>query len=118
METNKRPLARVLRLLGYLFSVGLPLAATLSCFPLWRERGSASVLAGGTLLLIALCVLPLWRTLKAHLKSPAAWCIWLFAFLLFSLIGSIIYEMRIICFFGLVGNLAGALCFFLARVRK
>ena len=115
MQTDKRRGARLLKLLGYLFSVGFPLAVTLSCFPLWRERGGASVLAGGTLLLVALCALPLWKTIKAYLKSPSAWGIWLFAFLLFSLIGSIIYEMRLICFFGLLGNLLGALCFYCAR---
>lgn len=117
MPKNKRFGARMLLLLGYLFSVGLPLSATLSCFPIWRARGGASVLAGGTLLLVALCALPLWRTLKAYLKSPSVWGLWLFAFLLFTLVGSIVYEMRIICLFGLIGNLCGALCFFLARRR-
>ena len=115
MAKNKRFLARILLLCGYLFSVGMPFTATLSCFPLWKERGSTAVLAGGTLLLLAFCLLPLWRTLKEFFKSPAVWTLWLFAFLLFSLVGSIIYEMRIICFFGLLGNLIGALCFRLAR---
>ena len=115
MQKNKRFKSRALLLLGYLSSVGFPLVATLSCFPLWRARGSSSVLAGGTILLLAFCILPLWRTLKEYLKSPAVWSLWLFAFLLFSLVGSIISEMRVICFFGLIGNLIGALCFRIAR---
>lgn len=100
---------------GYLFSVALPLAATLSFFPLWREKGGAAVLAGGTLLLIALCALPLWRGLKALLRSPSVWGLWLLAFLAFFLLESIAGEMCVICFFGLIGNLIGSLCFRLGR---
>ena len=107
----------LLMFLGYLFSVSLPLAATLSCFPLWKARGGNAVLAGGTLLLLALCVLPLWRALKAYLKSPSVWCLWLCGLLFFSLISGIVTEMRVICLFGLIGNLLGALCFRLARRR-
>ena len=108
---------RIFLFFGYLFSVSLPLLATLSCFPLWRARGAGAVLAGGTLLLIALCALPLWRALKSYLQSPSVWMLWLFGLILFSLISRIIFEMRMICLFGLIGNLIGALCFLLARKR-
>lgn len=115
-ETTKKP-RRLLLAIGYLFSVGMPLAATLSCFPIWRARGNAAVLAGGTLLLIALCTLPLWRALKMYLKNPSVWMLWLFGLLFFSLISGIISEMQVICLFGFLGNLIGALCFLLARKR-
>ena len=108
---------RIFLFLGYLFSVSLPLLATLSCFPLWRARGAGAVLSGGTLLLIALCVLPFWRALKAHLKSPSVWMLWLFGLLFFALISCIAAEMQMICLFGFVGNLIGAICFSLARRR-
>lgn len=107
----------LLTLLGFLFSIGLPLAATLSFFPLWRAKGDSAVLAGGTLLLIALCALPLWRAVKVLLRSPSVWGLWLFAFLAFSLLESIAAEMCTICFFGLIGNLIGTLCFRLAGKR-
>ncbi len=117
MQPNKPLRARLFFALGHLFSVGLPLAATLSCFPLWRERGGTAVLAGGTLLLVALCFLPFLRTLREYLKSPAVWCLWLLALLLFLLVRSIVSEMCMICLFGLIGNLIGALCFRIARRR-
>ena len=120
MQTNNARAERPRRLFlffGYLFSVSLPLLATLSCFPLWRARGAGAVLAGGTLLLIVLCALPLWRALKSYLKSPSVWMLWLFGLILFSLISRIVFEMRAICLFGLIGNLIGALCFRLARKR-
>ena len=120
MQTNNARAERLRRLFlffGYLFSVSLPLLATLSCFPLWRARGAGAVLAGGTLLLIVLCALPLWRALKSYLKSPSVWMLWLFGLILFSLISRIVFEMRAICLFGLIGNLIGALCFRLARRR-
>ncbi len=115
---HKRKASVLLTCLGFLFSVGLPLAATLSFFPVWRTRGSAAVLAGGTLLLIALCTLPLWRTVKALLRSPSVWELWLFAFFAFLLVKSIVAEMCAICFFGLIGNLIGSLLFFLARRKR
>jgi chromate transport protein ChrA len=115
---HKRKASVLLTCLGFLFSVGLPLAATLSFFPLWRTRGGTAALAGGTLLLIALCALPLWRTVKALLRSPSVWELWLFAFFAFLLVKSIIIEMCVICFFGLIGNLIGSLLFFLARRKR
>ena len=117
MRKNGRFKRFVLILFGYLFAAGMPLAATLSFFPLWREKGDKAILAGGTLLLIALCALPLWRGIKALLRSPSVWGLWLVLFLGFALIESIIGEMRMICFFGLVGNLLGSLLFRLARKR-
>lgn len=107
----------LLILLGYLFSVGAPLLATLSCFPLWRTRGGEAVLAGGTLLLCALSALPIFRALKQHLRSPAVWTLWLFALLFFLVVESIASEMSAICLFGLLGNLIGALFFRAARKR-
>ena len=103
-----------LRLLGYLLSVCPPLFATLSFFPIWKARGGAAVLAGGTVLLLVLCALPLLRGIRAMLKSPSVWGMWLFAFLSFLLIGSIVHEMRVICLFGFLGNLLGSLLFLLA----
>ena len=117
MRKSGRFKRRTLALLGYLLSVGTPLAATLSFFPLWRERGGTAVLAGGSVLLIALCALPAWRGIKALLRSPSVWGVWLVLFLGFTLIESIVCEMRMICFFGLIGNLLGALFFRLARKR-
>ena len=118
-KNNGQPhkIKRLWLFLGYIFSVGTPLAATLSCFPIWRARGGRAVLAGGTLLLIVLCVLPFWRALKAQLKSPSVWMLWLFGLLFFALVSCIVTEMQMICLFGFIGNLIGAICFLLARRR-
>ena len=104
MKINKKNGRLPLLLLGYAFSVGAPLAATLSCFPLWRTRGAQAVLAGGTLLLLALCALPLWKSLRAYLRSPSVWVLWLLLLLFFLLVQSIATEMSMICLFGLFGN--------------
>lgn len=106
-----------LLMLGHLFSVGAPLLATLSCFPLWRARGAQAVLAGGTLLLLALCALPLWKSLKALFRSPSVWSLWLLLWMFFTLVQSIATEMCMICLFGLLGNLLGALCFRASKKR-
>ncbi len=118
MQKHKRKGRLLFWLLGYLFAVGAPLSATLSCFPLWRARGTEAVLAGGTLLLCALCALPLFRAVREYLRSPAVWSLWLFSLLFFLLVQSIAPEMSMICFFGLIGNLLGALCFRAANRRR
>ncbi len=115
MKRNKR--GRLLKALGYLFAVGTPLAATLSCFPLWSERGGGARIAGGTLLLCVLCALPFLRALRDYLRSPAIWSLWLFGLIFFRLVQSIAPEMSMICFFGLIGNLLGALCLRAANRR-
>ena len=108
----------LLRLAGLLLSVLPPAAATLSCFPLWRERGSDAVLSGCTLLLLLLCALPLWRQLRRALRSPCAWMIWGALLLLFHLLSAIADEMVLISTAGLIGNLLGAVLFRLARRRQ
>lgn len=107
-------LVPLLRLAGLVLSVLPPALATLSCFPLWRERGGGALLSGFTLLLLLFSILPLWRYLKAALASPAAWMLWGVLFLLFFFLSKIADEMAMIALVGFLSNLAGALAFRIA----
>lgn len=112
-HNGRRPL---FTLLGLLFSVLPPAAATLFYFPLFRAGGGRAMLSGLVLLLLLFSALPLYRLIRRWLASPAVWQLWLFAFLLFLLLANIADEMIVISFFGLSGNLIGS--YFFGRGEK
>lgn len=88
--------------------VAVPLAATLTQFPIWVNRSSEATMSGLFLLFAMLSCLPFMKQIKAYMKSPAVWSVWCILFVLFVLLRNIIDEMLIVCFFGMIANLAGA----------
>ena len=70
------------------------------------------------MLLLLLAALPLYRGIKKILRSPSAYQLWLFSFVLFFLTSRIADEMTVISFVGFVGNALGAVCFRLAGKRN
>ena len=101
-------------LLGYASCI-LPCAiATLAHFPLWFSNRTQSI-SVISLLLLLLSLIPLWRTLKKRFFSPAPWTFWLVAFVLLTLLRNIVNGIWTVSFFALVGSLAGALFFALAK---
>ena len=65
-------------------------------------------MSGLFLLFAMLSCLPFMKQIKAYMKSPAVWSVWCILFVLFVLLRNIIDEMLIVCFFGMIANLAGA----------
>ena len=116
MKTSIRSF--LFRLIGLMFCV-VPVAATVILyFPLWQLRGSGTVLSGVSLVLILLCLVPLFSTLKRLFSSPASYTMWLVSFLIFFCLSRIADEMTVISFVGFVGNLIGALFFHLGRRER
>ncbi len=89
--------------------------ATLSYFPIWRERGGAALLSGFTLLLLFICIIPLLKLVKKMLASPSILFVWLFIFLLFFCLRKIADEMTVIAFTGFVSNTVSAILFRIAK---
>ena len=112
---KKKTRSQLLLALGFLFSTVPVIAAVLSYFPLWRERGSGAVLSGFTLLLLFLSLIPLFRILKSKMRTPAAYTLWFIIFVFFYTFSRIADELTVISFVGFTGNLIGALLFKLAR---
>ena len=106
---------KLLRLAGLTLSVLPPLIATLSYFPLWREMGAPALLSGWCLFLIILSALPLIKAIRARIKTPASYLVWLFLFLLFSLLSAIAAEVKVIAFTGFISNVIGAILIGAAR---
>ena len=103
-----------LRVIGLVLCVIPVSVAILSYFPAWRAEGGEVLLSGATLLLLCMAAVPLYKLISARLRSPAAYTLWLIAFILFFLLSNIAEEMVVISFTGFVGNLLGAIAFKLA----
>lgn len=114
---NDRLTALGLTLLALCFSVGVPLAATLSFFPFWRSAGGGRVLSGLCLILLILCALPLWRLLRRAFRTVSAPLVWAALFLLFLAVDAVAGQMKVITFAGTCGNAVGAVFFRLAKRR-
>jgi hypothetical protein len=108
----------LLRALGLAFCV-IPVTVSILCyFPAWKAEGGEVLLSGVSVLLLALAALPLYKLISIRLRSPAAYTVWLIAFVLFSLLSRIADEMAVISFTGLIGNLIGAVIYKLADGGK
>ena len=109
------PRAVLLSLIGLILCTLPVTLAILSYFPIWIERGGAETVSGFVLLLLVLAAIPLLRSIKHRLRSPAAYTVWLIGFLLFFALSKRANEMTVICFVGFIGNLVGALFFRAAK---
>ena len=114
-QTNKKSLSGFfLQLIGLSLCV-IPVTVSILCyFPAWQAEGGEVLLSGVTMLLLVLASVPLYKLIKNSLRSPAAYMLWLVAFLIFLSLSKIADEMVVISFTGFVGNALGALLFKLA----
>lgn len=104
----------ILKAAGLAFCILPPVVAILSYFPIWVASGGEVVISGFALLLLTLAMIPLWKTVKRALTSPASYTLWLIAFIAFFALSNIARDMTVISFVGLTGNLLGAVIFKLA----
>ena len=104
-----------LHIAGFSLCILPPAVCTLMYFPVWKEAGYESCIAGGTALLLALCVIPLYKLIKRFFASYSSYMIWLILFLLFLALSKIADQMTVISLVGFIGNLLGAVCFYIAR---
>lgn len=99
---------RIIKGVAVCVDVAVPLSATITQFPVWIARSSEATISGLFLLFTVLSCLPFLKQIKAYMKSPAVWSVWCILFALFVLLRNIIDEMLIVCFFGMIANIAGA----------
>lgn len=107
-----------LHIAGFLLCIAPPAVCTLMYFPLWRDSGYESCIAGGTVLLLALCIIPLYKMIRRGLMTFSSYLMWLLLFVLFFALSRIAEQMTVISLVGFVGNLLGAVCFHFAKKAK
>ena len=99
--------SRILKAIAICIDVGVPLAATLSQFPIWINRSAGATISGIGILFVCLSIIPFYRQIREYFKSPSAWVMWGIFWLMLFALSEIINEMVIICFFGFISNLIG-----------
>ena len=104
-----------LHIIGFLFCVVPPAICTLNYFPLWKKMGYESCIAGGVALLLAICAIPLYKLITKWLQSFSSYILWLAMFIMFFGLAKIADQMTVISLVGFIGNLIGAVCFYLGR---
>ena len=112
MDNKKKTLA--LSGLGYFLCIAPPVVATLTFFPLWISTSSATTVSGLSMLLILVCIVPIFRLIKEHVKTPSAPLVWVAILIIAVMFRSIIDQLVIISFVGVVSSLAG---FFIFKYR-
>lgn len=88
-----------------------PFVATLTQFPVWVDKSAEATMSGLFLVFAALSVIPFFKQIKAFIKSPSVWVLWCVLFVFFVALQSIISEMLVVCFWGMVANIIGAVIY-------
>lgn len=91
--------------------VGVPLAVTLSYFPLWIEKSSEATVSGIAVVFALLSIIPALRVIKKRLVSPAVWMVWTFLAVVLIGINTIIDQAVVIATFGAASNSIGAVIY-------
>lgn len=99
---------RIIKTSAIVLDVSVPLAATLTQFPIWVDRSSDATVSGLFLIFAFLSCLPFIKQIKAYFKSPAVWVVWTVLLILFICLRNIINEMIVVCFAGVISNAVGA----------
>lgn len=99
--------------------VGVPLAVTLSYFPLWVQKSSEATVSGIAVVFALLSLIPALRVLKKRMESPAAWMIWSLLAVALIALNKIIDQAVVIAVFGAASNSIGAVVYKVGdRVEK
>ena len=91
--------------------VGVPLAVTLSYFPLWVQKSAETTVSGIAVVFALLSLIPVLRVLKKRMKSPAAWMVWTVLAVVLIAINTIIDQAIVVAVFGAAANGVGAVIY-------
>ena len=109
MDNNKKILT--LSIVGGALCIAPPAIATLAYFPLWVSKSSATTVSGLSMILVLISIVPIFKMLKEHLKTPAAPVLWAVVLGIAVLFRSIIDQVLVISFVGTISSVAGFLVF-------
>ena len=103
-----------LTVIGALLCIVPPAAVTMAYFPLWVQKSATSTLSGLSMILILVSIIPLFKLIKDHLKTPSAPILWGIICISAVMFRSIIDQIVVIAFVGTISSIAG---FFIFKAR-
>lgn len=107
MTLSKRTQGSILKGAAVTLDVGGPLVATITQFPAWIERSSGSTMSGLFVVFALLSAIPMFKFFGKNLKSPSSVMLWAIGLGLLIALRTIVDEMIIICFVGVLSNTIG-----------
>lgn len=99
---------KIFKISALVLDVGVPLAATVSQFPVWVDRSAGATVSGLFVLFALLSAIPFFKQIKAYFKSPSVWVMWCIILVALVALRAIIDEMIVICLIGAAANVIGA----------
>lgn len=102
---------RVLKISALSIDILAPLIATLTQFPIWIESSAEATVSGVAMLLIFFSLIPALKFVKAFIKSPSVPVVWLIIFVMLTILNSIIEQMIIVAFIGVISNTLGTILY-------
>ena len=103
-----------LTVLGALLCIAPPAVATLMYFPMWVHKSATTTVSGLSMVLLLVSIVPLFKLLKEHLKTPSAPLLWAIICVFALLFRTIIDQVIVIAFVGAISSIAG---FFVFKAR-
>lgn len=103
-----------LTVIGAMLCIAPPAVATLMYFPLWVDKSATTTVSGLSMILILISIVPLFKLIKDHLKTPSAPILWAIVCVFAMMFRSIIDQVVVIAFVGTVSSIAG---FFVFKAR-
>lgn len=98
---------RLVKALALIIDIAAPLAATISQFPIWIEKSAEATASGIFLILAFFSCIPLLKYIKSFMRSPSIPIVWLIIFVMLYALSSIIDQMIVVCFVGVISNTLG-----------
>ena len=114
---NKQRNALLMRILGLCVCIIPPAVATINLFPLIVDSGEKQVSAIAVLLLV-ICAVPFWKTIKHFLSSPSAWRVWTVVLILSAACKAVMDELFVISTIGLIAGIVGGGIFTLEKAYR
>lgn len=103
-----------LTVIGAMLCIAPPAVTTLCYFPLWVEKSATTTVSGLSMILILVSIVPLFKLVKDHLKSPSAPILWACVCVFAMMFRTIIDQVVVIAFVGTISSIAG---FFIFKAR-
>ena len=113
---TNRTKGKILKISALTLDVGVPFIATLTQFPVWVETSSEATMSGLFLVFAFLSCIPFLKQIKAYMRSPSAFVVWMVLTVLFICLRNIIDQMLMVCFFGTIANAVGAVLYKLGDI--